>query len=106
MNLFKRFYNWMFLEKTSYYYRLNTETDEPEKVSADVAIPENHTEEELHAACGSGCECDCPLFTIEELKEMKKKDLFELAQDGGLKCKKTDKKKDLIKKITLHYELT
>jgi hypothetical protein len=98
MNLIKKFINWLLPKEPAYYYRLNSETDNVEKVTP--AAPEPKVEEVPDE------EVDVPLFTIDELEEMKKNDLLELATDSGITdVTKKDTKKILIEKIVSHYQI-
>ena len=92
-SLFQAIKDWfcgLFAEKkSSYYYRLSEDTCEPEQVSF-TQQPEP----------------DVPLFTAEELQEMKKADLLDLALDSGIHgVSKKDTKAVLIEKIASHYEI-
>lgn len=97
MNLFKRFINWLFGPKEpAYFYRVDPKTEEVHKVEM--------TEEPAFEAAEQ--DLDVPLFTAEELKEMKKADLFELAINSGITdVSKKDTKKVLIKKISSYYDI-
>ena len=96
MNLVNKFLDWLFPKEPSYYYRLRQDA-EVEKVTETV--PEK-VEELPHE------EIDIPLFTMDELEEMKKSDLFELAVNSGVsEVTKKDTKKAIIEKIVSHYQI-
>ena len=96
MNIVKKLLSWVLPPTPNYYYRLSKEA-EVEKVTETV--PE--TVEEV-----PNDEVDVPLFTAEELQEMKKADLFELAVNSGVsEVTKKDTKKAIIEKIVSHYQI-
>ena len=105
MNLLKRFLNWLFPKEPAYFYRMDEQTQDPVKVPMDApAVSEpsgtDVTLEEVPSV-------DVPLFTAEELKEIKKSDLLELAVNSGIEdVSRKDTKKDLIKKITSYYQIS
>lgn len=95
-NLFKKLFG---SKKTPYYYQIDETSKEPVQVPFDSVPPvaEDAVEPE---------HIDVPFFTTEELGEMKKADLYELAVNSGLtEVSPKDTKATLIRKISDHYEL-
>lgn len=89
-------------KKINYYYKLDEESNEPVQVPLDTPPwPVEDLQPDIAQP-----DLDVPLFTSEELKEMKKVDLLELAVNSGIAdVSNKDTKASLIKKITSHYEI-
>jgi hypothetical protein len=97
MSIFSKFLDWLLPPQPAYYYRINPQTDEVEKVVESK--PESKAEELPE-------ELDLPLFTTDELQEMTKSDLLELAVNSGIHgVSKKNTKKQLIEEICSHYEI-